>query len=322
MGMLIEGRWTADHDVARTDPSGEWRRAPALFRNWITQDGAPGPTGHGGFRPDSGRYHLYAAWNCPWAHRVLLAIAELRLEEAISISRVAPRRTDQGWVFAPDQGYEDCLFGSAALHEVYRRGAPGYTGRVTVPLLWDTETGTAVSNESADIVRMLNATYGGPIDLYPEAFRAEIDRWNDRIHADLNNGVYRAGFADSQAAYDVAVAGVFDTLDIIEAALADGRCFLTGDRFTEADLRLFPTLVRFDVAYVQAFKCSRNRLTDFPKLWDYAKRLHRRPGVAKTVQFDIYRAGYNSPTTKRNPHGIVPAAPMIDWMAQEASASP
>lgn len=312
MGMLLDGVWRSDAEVARTDPDGAWRRAPAQLRSWITQDGKAGPTGQGGYTPAPGRYHLYAAWNCPWAHRALLARVELGLEDAIDVSMVAPRRTDQGWVFDPARGFEDALFSANALHEVYSRGKPDYTGRVTVPLLWDRATGTIVSNESADIVRMLNDGFGGRIDLYPEALRSRIDAWNDRIYPKLNNGVYRAGFATSQAAYDVAVNDVFETLDRIEDTLTH-QPFLTGDRFTEADLRLVPTLVRFDAAYFQAFKCSRNRLIDFPHVWAYARRLYHRPGIAQTVRFDIYRQGYNSPSPLRNPHGIVPARPDIDW---------
>lgn len=312
MGMLLNGQWTSDDDVAQTDPDGQWRRSPSLFRHWITRDGSPGPTGDGGFTPEPGRYHLYAAWNCPWAHRALLARVELGLEGSIDVSMVAPRRNDQGWVFAPDDGYVDDLFGSAALHEIYSKSDPTYSGRVTVPLLWDKRTNQAVSNESADIVRMLNDAFGGKIDLYPEPLRAEIDAWNERIHTGFNNGVYRAGFASSQSAYDAAVADVFATMDTIEEVLST-QPYLTGESFTEADLRMIPTLVRFDAAYFQAFKCTRNRLIDFPNLWDYARRLYHRPGVAETVKFDIYRAGYNSPSPKRNPHGIVPVAPLIDW---------
>lgn len=312
MGMLLNGQWTSDDDVAQTDPNGQWRRSPSLFRHWITKEGSPGPNGVGGFSPDKGRYHLYAAWNCPWAHRALLARIELGLEDTISVSMVAPRRTDEGWVFAPGDGYVDDLFGSVALHQVYTKSDAEYSGRVTVPLLFDKQTGQAVSNESADIVRMFGEAFGGKIDLYPEALREEIDAWNDRIHRGFNNGVYRAGFSSSQSAYDAAVSDVFQTLDEIEEVLSH-QPYLTGDNFTEADLRMIPTLARFDAAYFQAFKCTRNRLIDFPNLWEYARRLYHRPGVADTVKFDIYRAGYNSPSPKRNPHGIVPVAPNIDW---------
>ena len=308
MGMLIDGVWQQDHEVAHADPDGRWRRVPAAYRHWISEGGD--------FPPEPGRYHLYAAWNCPWAHRALLARISRKLEAAISVSFVAPRRDARGWIFKPEDGFVDDLFGSDALHEVYTRGNPRYTGRVTVPLLWDKKTGTAVSNESADIVRMLNEAFsdadGAAIDLYPEALRPEIDRWNDLIHPKLNNGVYRAGFAGTQVAYDEAVTDVFSTLDTLEARLTESE-FLAGDTFTEADLRLFPTLVRFDVGYYLAFKCIRNRLIDFPILWAYARRLYHRPGFAETVRFDVYRRGYNSPSEKRNPLGIVPMAPIWDW---------
>lgn len=315
MGRLVDGRWTLEETISAA-ADGRWRRAPSAFRNWTTPDGAPGPTGRGGFAMAAGRYHLYAAWNCPWAHRALLARAELGLEAAIGVSFAAPRRTEQGWVFAPEEGYRDALFGAAALHEIYVRADPEFTGRVTVPLLWDRETDSAVSNESADILRMLGACahVANPAapDLCPEPLRPEIDAWNARTHASFNNGVYRAGFAETQEAYDEAVAEVFATMDALEAALSS-RPHLVGDAYTEADLRLIPTLTRFDVAYFQAFKCARNRLIDFPALWAYARRLYHRPGVAETVRFDIYRRGYNSPSPKRNPHGVAPAAPAIDW---------
>lgn len=317
MGTMIAGVYHTDDDLTRTRADGEWQRARSVLRNWVTADGAPGPTGNGGFTAERDRYHLYAAWNCPWAHRALLARVVKRLEEVISVSYAAPRRTDQGWVFDPDSGYPDTLLGVAALHEVYARGAERYTGRVTVPVLWDRATGRIVSNESADIVRMLNTAFDGlsdgpAPDLYPEAFRGEIDRWNDLIYPTLNNGVYRAGFASTQSAYDTAVGEVFATLDEIETRLAE-NAFLCGDALTEADLRLFPTLARFDVAYHGAFKCNRRRIVDHPNLWAYARKLYAMPGISETVDFAIYRRGYFSPSAKRNPHGIVPAGPMIDW---------
>lgn len=308
MGMLIDGVWHLDHEVAAADSDGRWRRTPAVYRNWIHADGD--------FLPETGRYHLYAAWNCPWAHRALLALVSLGLQDAISVSFVAPRRDERGWVFKPEDGFVDDLFGARALHEIYVRGNPHYTGRVTVPLLWDKQTEMAVSNESADIVRMLGTAFSDlsetRVNLYPEALRAEIDAWNDRIHTSLNNGVYRAGFAATQPAYDEAVQEVFSTLDLIEERLGETE-YLTGDHFTEADLRLFPTLVRFDVGYYLSFKCIRNRLIDFPNLWAYARKLYARPGFAETVRFDVYRRGYSSPNPKRNPHGIAPMAPVSDW---------
>ena len=325
MGMLLNGVWTDDSDVAAVDPSGEWKRVPAAYRNWIVADRAferhdALEAGTRDFIAEAARYHLYAAWNCPWAHRALLARVELGLEEVISTSFVAPKRTDQGWVFDRDKGFIDDLFDFDALHQVYTRGSSDYTGRVTVPLLWDRKEETAVSNESADIVRMLNTGFRAfatrDIDLYPTPYRSEIDTWNELIYTTLNNGVYRAGFASTQDAYETAVDGVFQTLDKIERHLGQLE-FLVGDRFTEADLRLFPTLVRFDVAYNHAFKCTRNRLMDMPNVWRYARKLYARPGYAQTVHFDVYRRGYNSRSEMRNPLGIIPVAPTIDWSLDE-----
>ncbi|MDJ0683817.1 MAG: glutathione S-transferase C-terminal domain-containing protein [Alphaproteobacteria bacterium] len=319
MGVMIDGVWRAD-DGIEADPDGEWRRAVSSYRHWITPDGAAGPTGDAGFAAESDRYHLYVAWNCPWAHRALLARLVKNLEGLISISVAAPKRTDQGWVFDLANGYVDRLFGADAIHQIYTRSGRGdgkaYTGRVTVPVLWDKRMGRIVSNESADIVRMFNTAFAaiapaGP-ELYPEDRRDAIDAWNDRIYRTLNNGVYRAGFASSQAAYDVAAAEVFETLDALDAQLAE-TAYLAGDALSEADLRLFPTLARFDVAYYSAFKCNKRRLIDYPHLWPYAKRLYALPGVADTVHFDIYRRGYHSKSANRNPTGVTPVGPDISW---------
>ncbi len=315
MGMLVAGNW----DPEATGNSVErdhFERSKAQIRNWVTVDGSPGPSGRGGFKAESGRYHLYVAWNCPWAHRTLLMRALKGLEQHISVSVVAPKRTEDGWVFDPPNGYVDELFGTGALHEIYSKGTEAYTGRVTVPVLWDTATSKLVSNESADIIRMFNSAFDGiaehPGDYYPEEHRAEIDAWNAFIYPKLNNGVYRAGFAGSQAAYDEAVADVFEALDRIEAAL-ETRRWLVGDSLTEADIRLFPTLARFDVAYWSAFKCNRRRLIDYPRLWAHARRFYALPGVAETVKLDIYRRGYHSKSATRNPHGIVPLGPQVDF---------
>lgn len=302
MGVMIDGVYRVDDPGPDTTEGGEFKRAAANIRNWITTEGP--------FTPDPGRYHLYVAWNCPWAHRALLARVVLGLNDMISAAYARPRRTDQGWVYDAEGEYADPVLGVRAVHEVYARQVPGYTGRLTVPVLWDRETGRIVSNESADIVRMLGA-FGG-LDLYPEAHRAEIDAWNARIYATVNNGVYRAGFARTQAAYDIAVTEVFETLDAIEAHLS-GREWLVGERFTEADLRLFPTLARFDMAYHYAFKCNIRRLIDYPALWNYARRIYAMPGVAETVRFEVYKQGYFSRSELRNPLGIVPAGPVVDW---------
>jgi len=315
MGTMIDGVYLTDDAVTATDPDGSWKRARSVVRNWITRDGTPGPTGEGGFPAEGGRYHLYVAWNCPWAHRALLARLLKGLSGDIALSVAKPRRTDQGWVFDSDGAFADPLIRAASLHEAYARFVPDYTGSVTVPLLVDTRTGRAVSNESADIVRMLNAAFAhaSSPDLYTGDLAADIDAWNARIYGKVNNGVYRAGFASSQAAYEEAAREVFATLDAIDERLGEVR-FLTGDRFTEADLRLFPTLARFDVAYHYAFRCNLRKLTDYPNLWPYARAIYQMPGVAETLRFDIYKRGYFSPSEKHNPLGIVPIGPELpDW---------
>ncbi len=302
MGYMVDGVYHIGDDVTQTLPSGEWERSRSTVRNWLGQDG---------FDPEPGRYHLYAAWNCPWAHRVLLARALLGLEDAISVAYARPNRTEMGWVYDNDGPYADPLMGVANLPEVYAADPIGYTGRLTVPVLWDRTQARMVSNESADILRML-AAFGRGADLYPTDLAQKIDDWNALIYARVNNGVYRAGFASTQNAYAAAATEVFDTLDQIEAHLATHR-WLCGDHFTEADLRLFPTLARFDVAYHYAFRCNLRRLMDYPRLWAYAREIYQMPGVAETVRFDIYKKGYFSASEKRNPLGIIPIGPAINW---------
>jgi len=305
MGVMIEGVYHAKDPGPDTTEGGVFQRAPSTIRHRVTRDGSSG------FPAEAGRYHLFAAWNCPWAHRVLLALVFKGLQGAVGVSYAKPRRTEDGWVFDAEGEFADPLFGASALHEAYARDALPYTGRVTVPLLWDKIAGRAVSNESADIVRMMNDGFDGA-DLAPADLRDEIDAWNARIYRDVNNGVYRAGFARTQEAYDTAVATLFAALDEIEAQLGRTR-YLTGDRFTEADLRLFPTLARFDVAYHYAFRCNIRRLMDYPNLWAYAREIYQMPGVAGTVRFGIYKQGYFSASPLRNPLGIVPAGPEINW---------
>lgn len=302
MGVMIDGTFHVDDPGEDTTLGGEFKRQKSTIRERITADGP--------FTPDPGRYHLYVAWNCPWAHRALLARTLLGLEDAITVAYARPRRTEDGWVYDETGEFSDPELGVTALHEVYARQEPGYTGRLTVPILWDRETGRIVSNESADIVRMFAAF--GDDSLSPPDHLGEIEGWNDLIYRTVNNGVYRAGFARTQGAYDIAVAEVFDTLDRIDAHLS-GTDWLAAGRFTEADLRLFPTLARFDLAYHYAFKCNIRRLVDYPTLWAYARRIYAMPGVAGTVRFDIYKQGYFSPSELRNPLGIVPAGPDIDW---------
>ncbi len=303
MGVMINGIYHANDPGPDTVQGGEFKRAASVIRDWISPDGP--------YKPDPGRYHLYVAWNCPWAHRTLLAREILGLQDTISVAYARPRRTDQGWVYDAEGEFSDPELGVHALHEVFARQRPAYTGRLTVPVLWDRENKQIVSNESAEIIRMFTHFGHGP-DLYPRPLRDEIDAWNDRIYATLNNGVYRAGFARTQEAYEQAVGEVFATLDAIEERLTEAE-WLVGDQFTEADLRLFPTLARFDVAYHYAFKCNLRRIMDYPALWTYARRIHVMPGVAGTVRFDVYKQGYFSPSELRNPLGIVPLGPVIDW---------
>ncbi|MBV7408954.1 MULTISPECIES: glutathione S-transferase family protein [Roseobacteraceae] len=304
MGVMIDGVYEAEDPGPGSTKNGAYERAKSTLRHWITPDGP--------FTPDPGRYHLFVAWNCPWAHRTLLVRAILGLQDAISISIAKPRRTDQGWTFDTDGAFADPELQATALHEVYARQRPTYTGRITVPVLWDKHTEQIVSNESADIVRMLGTTFDPARRLCPPEHEAEIDRWNTLIHTKINNGVYRAGFARTQEAYDNAVTDLFKTLDDLGSHLTD-HTTLTGDTLTEADLRLFPTLARFDVAYHYAFKCNLAKLSDYPALWDYARALYALPGIAATVKPDIYKAGYFSPSELRNPLGIVPAGPKVDW---------
>ena len=295
MGLMLDGVYLIDDPKPDTAKGGQFERARSTLRD-------PIPEG-----AEAGRLHLFAAWNCPWAHRALIMRAVLGLHD-ITVSYALPRRTDQGWVFD-----EETLLGANAMHQVYAAGANAYTGRVTVPVLWDKETDRILNNESADIVRTLGEAFA-PGRLYPNDKAAEIDDWNALIYPTLNNGVYRAGFARTQEAYDEAVGEVFATLDKIEVQLSRTR-YLTGDALTEADIRLFPTLARFDAAYHSAFKCNLKRVIDYPNLWAYAREIYQMPGVAETVKFDIYNKGYHSPSELRNPLGIVPIGPQNDWLA-------
>ena len=306
MSKMINGKWFTEGDIATVSTSGEYQRENSVLRNWV---------GEARFPAAANRYHLYVADNCPWAHRTLLFRTLKQLENVISVSTVQPRRTDQGWVFGEDPNRDD-LFGFDYLHQVYHHAVNDYTGRVTVPVFFDRKSDSIVSNESSEIIRMLNNAFDEftdvKYDFYPDPLREQIDHWNERIYRTVNNGVYRAGFASSQEAYDRAVAELFETLESIETHLAHNE-YLVGGQATEADWRLFPTLARFDVAYYGAFKCNLKRLTDFPNLWRYARRLYHYPGVADTVKFDIYKYGYFSPSVKRNPFGIVPKGPIVDW---------
>jgi putative glutathione S-transferase len=316
MGLLIDGQW---HDRwYDTDKSGgRFVREDARFRHWVTADGAPGPDGDGGFAAAPDRYHLYVSLACPWAHRTLIVRALKGLEDLIDVSVVSPLMLSQGWTFETAEGSTgDRVGGRAFMHEVYTAARADYTGRVTVPVLWDRERETIVSNESADIVRMLGSAFdgltGNTLDLYPANLRETIDGWNARVYQRVNNGVYRAGFATTQAAYEEAFGELFAELDAIDAHLADHR-FLAGDRFTEADVRLFTTLVRFDAVYHGHFKCNRQRLEEFAHLPGYLRELYQLPGVADTVDFAHIKGHYYRSHPTINPTGVVPAGPALDY---------
>ena len=314
--MLINGQWAQDwQPVQAKDDEGRFIRQTSTFRHWVTPDGRAGPTGVAGFKAEAGRYHLYVAYICPWASRTLMALQLKGLADLISVSVVNPRLTSEGWRFGGFPGAnEDPHLGAKYMHQIYTHADSRFTGRATVPVLWDKKMQTIVNNESADILRMLNTAFcsltdTGP-DLYPHALADDIDALNQRFYAGLNNGVYQAGFASSQQAYNEAYQQVFATLDDVENRLSDGRHYLLGDAITEADIRLFVTLVRFDAAYHGLFKCNRNTLASMPGLHAYMHRIWRLPGVAATVHLDHIKAGYYS-VKSLNPSGIVPLGPEV-----------
>ncbi|WP_237153495.1 glutathione S-transferase family protein [Oryzibacter oryziterrae] len=318
--MLVDGKWTADwHPVQQADAKGGFVRQISSFRNFVTVDGLAGPTGEGGFAAEAGRYHLYVGLICPWASRTLMARSLKGLEDVISVSVVEPTMTEQGWRFGDYPGATaDPLHGVTHLHELYTRADPRFTGRATVPVLWDKERQTIVNNESADILRIFNTGFGtlarSDVDLYPADLAADIDALNAEIYPRLNNGVYRAGFATTQGAYEEAFHQVFGMLDDLEARLADGRVYLFGDRFTEADIRLFVTLVRFDAAYHGLFKCNLRRLADYAAVQAYMLRVLALPGIRATVNMDHIKRGYYS-LKALNPNCIVPVGPDLPWLA-------
>ncbi len=307
MGLLVEGKWEdLWYDTKAT--GGRFVRGSAQFRDCITADGASG------FKAEPGRYHLYVSLACPWAHRTLIFRRLKGLEEMVSVSTVEPLMLEHGWEFS--QRYPDPLFGSNYLYELYLRAKPEYSGRVTVPLLWDKRTNRIVNNESAEIIRMFNSAFDElgalPGCYYPQALRAEIDEVNARVYDTVNNGVYKAGFATTQEAYDEAVAPLFETLDWLEQRL-EGREFLVGDRLTEADIRLFTTLVRFDSVYHTHFKCNLKRILDYPNLRGLRMRIYDMPGVAGTVDMEFIKQHYFGSHRTLNPHGIVPRGPSV-WL--------
>jgi glutathionyl-hydroquinone reductase len=315
MGQLVEGVWSGRHQPSSNN--GRFLRTETQFRNWVTADGSAGPTGEAGFAAEPGRYHLYVSLACPWAHRTLIMRRLKGLEQAIGVSVVHWHLGDQGWTFEQGPGATgDRLHGLDYLHQLYTRAKPDYTGRVSVPVLWDQERQTIVNNESAEIIRMLNSAFDGfgarGPDTYPEALRGAIDEVNDRVYEHVNNGVYKAGFARSQEAYEEAVTALFVTLDDLEQRLSRQR-YLASERITEADWRLFTTLARFDPVYVGHFKCNLRRLVDYPNLWPYARELYQQPGVAGTVDFFHIKQHYYGSHQSVNPTRIVPLGPEIDW---------
>ena len=319
MGQLIDGVWQdAWYDTKKS--GGAFVRSTSKFRNWITPDGAAGPSGTGGFAAESGRYHLYVSLACPWAHRTLIFRQLKGLADHVSVDAVHPDMLSDGWTFSDDhQGATgDRVLGKSFLHEVYTHVDPQMSGRVTVPILYDKTQNRIVSNESAEIIRMFNSAFDGITgnrrDYWPEAQHAEIEQVNARIYDSVNNGVYKSGFATTQAAYDRAVAALFETLDWLEARLSRQR-YLVGNEVTEADWRLFTTLVRFDPVYHGHFKCNRGRLVDYPALWAYTRELYQWPGVAETVSFDHIVRHYHYSHETINPHRIIPINPVLDFDA-------
>jgi len=318
MGQLQDGKWVDSwYDTKNSD--GHFVRKAPQFRNWVTPDGAAGPIGIAGFKAEVDRYHLYVSNACPWAHRTMIFRAIKGLEDMISISVVHWFMAEEGWTFEEgDDAIADTINGSKFLHQVYTAAKSDYTGRVTVPVLWDKKTNTIVSNESPEIIRMLNSAFDGigakVGDYYPKHLQEEISTLNDRIYETLNNGVYKSGFATTQRAYEEAVHPLFDTLDWLEEKLAKRR-YLTGASITEADWRLFTTLVRFDPVYVGHFKCNIRRISDYPNLSNYVRDLYQQPGVAGTVRMDHIKKHYYASHETVNPSRIVPAGPEIDFTA-------
>ena len=317
MGLLIDGSWsTAWYDTEKTD--GKFVREDAGFRHWITADGAAGPTGTAGFKAESGRYHLYVSHACPWAHRTMIYRHLKALDAHVTVSVVHPLMLDNGWSFATDEfATGDTLYHSDFLYQIYQKSKPDVTGRVTVPVLWDKQTEQIVSNESSEIIRMFNSAFdaitGNRLDFWPAARRNAIELINNDIYQHINNGVYRAGFATKESAYDEAITGLFDALDRIETRLGENR-YLLGDDITEADWRLFTTLVRFDPVYVAHFKCNLRRIADYPALSGYLRELYQMPGIAETVVMPHIKTHYYTSHRNLNPTGIVPKGPILDFL--------
>lgn len=317
MGLLIEGVWH-DQWYDTTKTKGKFVRQASQFRNWITPDGSAGITGKSGFKAELGRYHLYVSLACPWAHRTLIFRTLKALENIIPVSVVHWFMGENGWTFAPGEGViPDCLFNAEYLYQIYTQADSNYSGRVTVPILWDKKTHTIVNNESSEIIRMFNSAFDNigatDGDYYPMVLREEIDSINDRIYHNINNGVYKCGFATTQQAYEEALTPLFETLDWVEERLSTKQ-YLMGDVITEADWRLFTTLVRFDAVYVGHFKCNIRRMVDYPHIWNYLRKLYQVEGIAEIVNFKHIKGHYYESHKTINPTGIVPVGPEIDFL--------
>ena len=313
MGHLLEGRWV-DTDRRMI---GQFIRSQSQFRNWVTADGSAGPTGTGGFKAEAGRYHLYISLACPWASRTLIFRSLKGLEGMVGLSVTHWLMAEQGWTFTPGEGVvPDTVNNAEFLHQLYTRADSRYSGRVTVPVLWDKQRDTIVNNESSEIIRMFNSAFdtvgARQGDYYSEPLRVEIDRVNERIYETVNNGVYKAGFAGTQAAYETAVVSLFESLDWLQQRLSQAR-YLVGEQPTEADWRLFTTLVRFDAVYHGHFKCNIRRLVDYPNLWAYTRELYQWPGIAATVNLSHIKRHYYMSHRQINPTGVVPLGPTIDF---------
>ena len=315
MGLLVDGKWVDQwYDTDATD--GKFERSESQFRNWVTADGSAGPSGEGGFKAEPDRYHLYVSLACPWAHRTLIMRTLKGLESMITVSVVNPYMRDHGWTFVKDEGVvADPIFNAEYMHQIYTAADPKYTGRVTIPVLWDKKQNKFVSNESSEIIRMFNSAFDGvgakAGDYYPEALRAEIDHINDKVYDNVNNGVYKSGFATTQQAYEEAVYPLFDTLDELEEILSKQR-YLVGEQITEADWRLFTTLIRFDAVYHGHFKCNLKQIEDYPNLSDYVRELYQWPGIAETVNMKHIKEHYYRSHDTINPTEIVPAGPVLN----------
>lgn len=315
MGMLVDGKWS-DDDQFRSE-GGKFVRPESSFRNWVTQDGLAGPSGKSGFKAETGRYHLYITHNCPWAYRATIFRKLKGLQDIISISIGGSSYKDEGWTFNDEPGsVPDTVNNIYYLHELYTKADPLYTGRVTVPTLWDIKTQTIVNNESSEIIRMFNAAFNdltkNKVDFYPSELRVEIDEINDLIYSNVNNGVYRTGFAATQEAYEEAYEKLFSTLDMLEEKLSSNR-YLVGDRLTEADWRLFSTLLRFDIVYFGHFKCNKKHIYEYPNLWNFTLELYQHPGIAEVTNFEQIKRGYYYLMPNLNPSGIIAKGPDLDF---------